>query len=188
VARIDSGQVIATLDDGTVVRPDQMPFDQLLASAQSVTALDLPVGAELVEPDVLVKVGFIITAIHLNEGDFGDFLSIECMMRPDVPGTVGRIVVFNDGSTGVFRQLTETDGGIEKVKKALPLAVPNGLRASSYDLVQCVDGHKQPRKSKKSVTPCRFVNAKGEKCKHSIAPDAAKVGDQATYYLDTSVR
>jgi hypothetical protein len=184
MARKDSGQVVATVN-GVDIRPDQMPFDQLLASASSITALDLPVGGELVEPDVLVKVPFVITAIHLNEGDFGDYVTVECMLRPEIPNQPGRMVLFNDGSTGVFRQLTEADGGIEKVKNALPVAIPNGLRVSVYDLVQCDDGHKQPRKSKKNPSPCRFTGPKG-KCKHILPADAAKIGEQSTYYLDTA--
>lgn len=128
-------------------------------------------GAEQVDESELAGQPFVIVAIHINEGDYGDFGSFECRL-PDQ-----RLVVFNDGSTGVFKQFVTEDGEI-KSSVRLPMYCANGLRASEYDTVDCPNCNKtQARKSRRTDYQCRY-------CQKMI-PAAQADGKATTYYLDT---
>lgn len=70
----------------------------------------------------LVGREFVITAIrHKANGDFGAFVSLSIVIA-----ATGEEAILNDGSTGIYKQVTENP-------PALPLLVPGGLRVSEYD-------------------------------------------------------
>ncbi len=73
----------------------------------------------------LVGKPFIVTSIRVKNGSFGNPVA-------RISGVLesGRSFVMHDGSTGIFRQLVGDDG---ELTVALPLFVPGGLRASSYE-------------------------------------------------------
>src|SRR5215472_4512723 len=82
-------------------------YDQLIEQAKSGGGVasdgSMGTGADQVDADSLVGEPFVIVAAHINEGDYGDFVSLECRM-PD-----GRLIVFNDGGKGVSKQFIEDD-------------------------------------------------------------------------------
>jgi hypothetical protein len=84
---------------------------------------DLGIGLDVVEKDTLVGVEMILLEWRFNVGDFGPFVSVTAMTKDN------RKLVFNDGSTGIYAQLTEiTDAG-----KASNIYLRKGLRKSTYD-------------------------------------------------------
>jgi hypothetical protein len=77
---------------------------------------------ELIEKEKLVDVPFIIARIRFNDGDFGDFTSVCCFLQD------GKKVVFNDGSTGIKKQLQTA---ISKNGRETGIFC-EGLKASHY--------------------------------------------------------
>jgi hypothetical protein len=82
----------------------QLTFDQLLEQAGADGTLDAVKGSDLTDKDQLVGVPLIITAVTFRRGIVGadgtvrDYVSIEAK-------TQDGDIVFNDGSTGIRRQI-----------------------------------------------------------------------------------
>ena len=92
-----------------------MSFDELAAGSAYI---DQP---EVVDKETLIGKEFVILDVKINEtGDFGPFCSLTCLLRDKSQ------VVINDGSTGVYKQVTE--GGI-----TAPHYCRKGLRVSEYE-------------------------------------------------------
>lgn len=150
-----------------------LTYEELVAQAAG-QASDGTVGtgAEQVEQADLVGNPFVIVAIHVNEGDYGDFCSFECRL-PDQ-----RLVVFNDGSTDISKQFMTDDGEIKPTVR-LPMYCANGLRESEYDTVDCPNcGRTQARRSRRTDYPCRNCQ--------TMIPAAKVDGKGTTYYLNTA--
>lgn len=104
---------------------------------------DLPNDWELVDKATLVGVPFLIYSFTLREGDFGRaYVSVNAVLEGASPDAPLRRVVFNDGSTGIAKQLTEMaaqgiHGGIRCTK---------GLRVSEYTFTDR-DGSTKPAKT-----------------------------------------
>lgn len=79
---------------------------------------------EVVSKDTLVDKPFLITNIRFNKsGDFGGFVSV-CVLDEEQ-----RMLVFNDGSTGVYEQLRQMT---EKTHRFSGIMCRKGLRVSEY--------------------------------------------------------
>jgi hypothetical protein len=106
-------------------------FDEMGAVADA--AGPKMVGINVVEKEDLVGIPFIILATMFRTGDMGTYVSVSCMLKDN------SIVVFNDGSTGVCRQLEGLD-----ISPKTPMRVSGGLRRSDYDYVNPETGKKTP--------------------------------------------
>ena len=85
---------------------------------------DLGIGLEVVEKEQLVGVEMILLEWRFNTGDFGPFVSVTAMTKDN------RKLVFNDGSTGIYAQLTEIT---DEAGKHGNIYLRKGLRKSNYD-------------------------------------------------------
>lgn len=85
---------------------------------------------ELVEQKSLLAQPFLIVGVQFNDTDLtrsGKYVNVRCILPDD------RKVCFNDGSTGVYRQLVEII--TYRMNRGLPpkpILVKGGLRASVY--------------------------------------------------------
>ena len=90
---------------------------------------DIPSDWDLVDKATLVGKPFVIFSFTLREGDYGrPYVSVNAVIEGATPDAPLSRVVFNDGSTGVAKQLEEMArqgimGGIRCSK---------GLRKSEY--------------------------------------------------------
>jgi hypothetical protein len=89
---------------------------------------------ELVDKADLVGVPFLVKNWRVNEGERGLFVSVEIVTEDD------RNLVFNDGSTGVYRQLegnpdTGEAGLATRLGRRGGIMCRQGLRKSEYDAV-----------------------------------------------------
>lgn len=128
VEAVDSGKIIvAPAHDITAV--DKMDLEQYQAWLQSeqINLVEFKgsdwdlVGSK----DELIDVPFVIARIRFNANDDGvvTFVSVCCY-------TKDKKVVFNDGSTGVFEQLTTY---VAKNDRTTAISCPKGLRVSRYE-------------------------------------------------------
>ena len=79
---------------------------------------------EVVEKSKLVGEPFIITNLRFWEGDKGDVVSVMLLTKD------GKKLVFNDGSTGVYRQLKYI---VSQTNRFSGIKVMRGLRSSTYE-------------------------------------------------------
>lgn len=105
----------------------------------------------------LVGQPFVIVGIAVRDGDYGEYVSLNCVTPED------KRFILNDGSSGIARQITDLLDKREAagIPAGRPILVLNGLRQSDYYRSQ--DGETS-----------RFV------------PDGAKKGDWTparTFYL-----
>lgn len=104
---------------------------------------DLPSDWDLVDKATLVGKPFLIYEFTLREGDFGrKYASVYAVIEGATPDAPLQRVVFNDGSTGIARQLEAMAaqgimGGIRCTK---------GLRVSEYTY-EDRDGTTKPAKT-----------------------------------------
>lgn len=89
-------------NDPAVPADDQFTvytYDELLAT--QAETLDEVSGSDLTDKEALIGVPFVITRVVFRAGDYQDteYVSVEATAR-----SLGQ-VVFNDGSTGIRRQL-----------------------------------------------------------------------------------
>ncbi len=82
---------------------------------------------ELTEKQKLIGEPFIITDLRFWDGDKGPVVSV-CLLTKD-----GRKLVFNDGSSGIFRQLQDI---VSQTNRFSGIKVMRGLRASSYETTE----------------------------------------------------
>lgn len=75
----------------------------------------------------LVGVPFVIARLRFTDNESGKFVSV-CIFTREGSGLPPKIV-FNDGSTGVYRQL---ESEVTKNGKMTAIMCPKGLRASDY--------------------------------------------------------
>lgn len=78
---------------------------------------------EIVDKSELVGVAFVITNYQFSMGKYGPFCSVEFVAQD---GTTG---VFNDGSTGICKQLFYLD---QELDHPTPLHCKSGLKESNY--------------------------------------------------------
>lgn len=101
---------------------DLKPF---LAQYDTVAvATELGDGTKVVEQAALVGKAFIILALDFPMGDFGEYALVRGMTQN------GAKFRFSDGSTGIYRQLSEWMA--KREEQFVPLMVPNGLTSSTY--------------------------------------------------------
>ncbi len=96
---------------------------------------------DVVKKDVLVGVPFAIADIRFYKGSYGTACAVLCVTED------GRKLVFNDGSTGVYRQCLAM---VKKYGRRGGFFCPKGLRAHTYDWVEKdFDGNPigEPRKA-----------------------------------------
>ena len=77
----------------------------------------------------LVGKPFVIADVRFYTGKFGDACAVMAMLETRDQ----RKVVFNDGSTGVFRQV---ESMVRRHQRRGGFRCPNGLRASEYQYVE----------------------------------------------------
>lgn len=121
-------------------------WEDLVATADQVEGQSLVGGKENEATlDLLIGVPFIVTSMTLRKGDItvkssaGDYLrdyvSVEAVIHPDYEARFKRPrVVFNDGSTGIYRQSVkylEAKGFVD-CDKALP--EEGEANATRYDI------------------------------------------------------
>lgn len=87
------------------------------------------------DKNTLVSRPFMIAGLRFNEGDAGNYVSIRAFLIPE-----GTKVVFNDGGTGVYKQLQTY---VAKHNRTAGIAVPKGLRVSHYTFTD-KDGSERP--------------------------------------------
>lgn len=101
-----------------------MNFDDL--ATQSTPSNQVFAKPEMVEKDDLVGQPIIILSWAFNDGDYGrgKFVSVTCMTKAN------ELVLFNDGSTGIFDQLEQyTD---KHKSQRGPILCRKGLTRSDY--------------------------------------------------------
>lgn len=87
----------------------------------------------------LVGLPMFLLEWTFNDGDFGKFVSIRCVVQnPD--GGMSRYII-NDGSSGIADQLARYT---KRSGKMGALLVKRGLRASEYDYEDPTTGEKRP--------------------------------------------
>jgi hypothetical protein len=109
---------------------------QLYEAGDIVSAAEYGTGFEVLDKDAkgqLVGVPFIVLDWTLNEGDFGEFVSLRLVTQDN------RKLIVNDGSTGIAKQIRE----IAEVGEQRALYVKKGLRRSDYEYT-AKDGSKKP--------------------------------------------
>jgi hypothetical protein len=73
--------------------------------------------------DKLVGVPFIILRVHINQGNFGFFVSLTCVTKDN------KTIVINDGSSGIASQMAEL---VQTYGTDKPISIPKGLKSSTY--------------------------------------------------------
>jgi hypothetical protein len=128
VEAVDSGKlIVAPAHDITAV--DKMDLEQYQAwlLSESINVVEFKGGDwDLVgSKDELLGVPFVIARIRFNANADGvvQFVSVCCY-------TKDKKVVFNDGSTGIFDQLSTY---VAKNDRTTAISCPKGLRVSRYD-------------------------------------------------------
>jgi len=120
---IDNAKLAKTPDDA-VKAFTQLGFDVFDKEADGILSLEI-----WDDKSKLISVPFLILEWRFNTGDIGDFVSVEFMLQD---GTKG---VFNDGSTGILRQLQQLTLVRTESNHPSPTAgrfVSKGLRVSRY--------------------------------------------------------
>ena len=74
--------------------------------------------------DVLLDRDIVIARLRFNDSDSGQFVSVCAYTVPD-----GEKVVFNDGGTGIYKQLMNY---VRKHGRTTAIRCPKGLRVSRY--------------------------------------------------------
>lgn len=82
---------------------------------------------EVVEKSTLVGVPFIITGLKFWEGRYGRTVTVFALTEDN------RMILFNDGSTGVYNQLSEM---VERTGRSAGIVCRRGLRSSTYTYVE----------------------------------------------------
>lgn len=158
---------------GTIAEIDQQEWDAANTGAAEVMGFSLYGGKENDNTlDALVGVPFSVLTITFREGDIKvdkederarDYVSLEILVHPAYAHKFNRkYVVFNDGSTGIYRQIVKflaargdisldeslpesgdahttrydvsfSDGPDEPAVFVGKLKAPEGLRKSEYD-------------------------------------------------------
>lgn len=93
---------------------------------------DYGTGFKVTDKSKLVNVSLMILEWRFNDGDFGDsgFVSVAAVTRN------GDKVIFNDGSTGIYRQLRRVTDQRQARNHPTPqagLLVEGGLTRSDYE-------------------------------------------------------
>lgn len=83
---------------------------------------------DIVQKSTLVGVPFAIVDIRFYKGSYGDACAVMCLVEDEDSGRVRR-VVFNDGSTGIYRQCLNA---VTRNGRRGGFACPRGLRRSDY--------------------------------------------------------
>lgn len=113
----------------------------------------------------LVGVPFYILYTDLIDGEFGEFATMAVITAD----TNQRRFIVNDGSTGIYQQVTEL-----REQRAGGFFVPQGLRESTYATCPSKEGG------------CgRARDERKTECPH-CGNDSTTRGTGSTYYLDTS--
>jgi hypothetical protein len=109
---------------------------QLFDAGDIVSAAEYGTGFEVLDKDAkgqLVGVPFIILDWVINEGDFGEFVSLRLVTQDN------RKLIVNDGSTGIAKQVREmAEAGEQRA-----VYVKKGLRRSDYEYTD-KNGAKKP--------------------------------------------
>lgn len=145
-------------------------FEEAFSLAESIYGDVVDVSEELgngftlvSDKSVLENKPFVILSCGFNEGDYGDFVSIAAVTKDNEK------YIFNDGSSGVFKQLFEL---VRTLKRTGGFLVPGGLRSNEYP----------------TCTGCgrgRAIAAK--ECPHEGCGDKSeKRASATTYYLGLS--
>jgi hypothetical protein len=79
--------------------------------------------------DELIGKRFIIARTRFNEGKMGDFVSVMAFTVPNTTDEAPKKIVFNDGSTGVYKQLKDY---VATHDQDTAINCPKGLRVSRY--------------------------------------------------------
>ena len=132
VASNGSGELVPILDDETK-RAATTLFD-LIGNATPVDASEMMGSGFAVVKDKVMMIDrpFWVVGITFNEGDQGEFVSLECVTGPNEQG-LGAITgkyIINDGSTGIRDQVKEILGFLRG--EVRPFFVNQGLRKSDY--------------------------------------------------------
>lgn len=120
-----------------------MDFDALVQASTNIAA-HIGSGWTVVptkEQHKLVGVPFVIVDIKRRDGDYGEYLSLQCRLRNAliIDSTETDRVVINDGSTGIMQQLLSME-----VAPQLPYFISHGLRKSEYTYKDLDDGKEKP--------------------------------------------
>lgn len=142
--------------------------------------------------DALVGVPFVITGISFREGDIipalgtllpdgtrdkespRDYVSLECLIHPDYAPTFKRkYIVFNDGSTGIYRQIVAflASRGEFPLNESLPES--GDANTTRYD-ISLSHGPDEPEEFKGNL-----------RCPEGLRKSEYKgpAGDSVTWYL-----
>ena len=110
-----------------VLELTKVSFDDLARRANTIEA------PEVVDKEEMLGREFIIIDASVRKGDMSAFVSLVCLLRDRSQ------VVINDGSTGIFKQVTGMNPSeweaLEEdptLTLSLPIYCKKGLRKSSY--------------------------------------------------------
>lgn len=126
-------------------------WDDLATGADSVVGADLVSGDNWELFDALAGVPFLITRVFYRPSGFGttsegNYVSVEAVIAPEavlikrrinldtLPFEPGSQIVFNDGSTGIARQITEYLSVTDRIVLPEPIVKGGKRGESSYDL------------------------------------------------------
>jgi hypothetical protein len=109
-------------------------FDDAIALTQvemgEIVAADQVIGdgfAIVTDKDSLIGKPLLFMSWTFHSGDYGTFVSAQCAARNE-SGGVSKVIL-NDGSTGVFQQLSDYTNSTDKMGGLL---ARHGLRRSDY--------------------------------------------------------
>lgn len=114
---------------------DAVKLAQETLGAEVITSADQEIGDGFAllenskDKRQLVNVPIFLMGWDFHLGDFGEFVSVRVIVAPTEKGQSVRKLRINDGSDGVYRQLSEYT---RKTNRMGGLLVNRGLRASDY--------------------------------------------------------
>ena len=120
----------------SIAAVDSMTADEFASwlVSENIDVVDFDGGSEwdlVGDKDILINQDMVIARIRFNETTGGNFVSVCAYTIPD-----GKKVVFNDGGTGIYKQLSTH---VARGKQETGIRCKKGLRVSRYTYVDDKD-------------------------------------------------
>lgn len=146
---LEKGKNVPELELTDQQRREMAEWNAEVSEAMEVEGYSLYGGKENDRKlDALVGVPFLIKTATFRPGDITpkgqseprDYVSVECLIRPDYASKFTRkYVVFNDGSTGIYRQIVAALAARDLVELNEDLPETGDANTTRYDVSFATD-------------------------------------------------
>src|SRR5271165_6472774 len=133
-----------TMQVPEAVSREMAEWNNEVADAMEVEGYSLYGGKENDRTlDALINTPFVIKSVTFRPGDIipkgqtepRDYVSVECLIRPDHAARFARkYIVFNDGSTGIYRQIVAALATRDLVELDENLPESGNANTTRYDV------------------------------------------------------